>query len=428
MWVRPRLAILVAIVGSASCAKCRSEQPAPAPAASASSSAVPATTGRCVLKAPPVRWGGSGDDAGEEPVAFGAEIGGAAADANAFYLGARASGGNGAVQVLRIALAGGAPTAITTLANVRSAPAVAVGEGRVIIAGLENQADFRVLHVIKSDNGAIGDVAQAKDESEFGAIVPTPSGALAVWDDVLDKEHRGRIRVRVLPSTIGVPDGGADAGTGDDGVISPATSDAAWPVVVASPKGDRALVLWLAEKPEAESDGGGEPSQAEAFRWVEAIVVDVASGKPLGSARALTSQSGHAQTVAAAWVDGGFVAVVRDDPRPTDGDGGELIAVKVPVDASSALGEPARASVAEKDVAPGVAYVLARGAGALVSYLGPDGDAHLVPVFGPGAATIESALESRRIVASVHEAGGDSVLATKLAGSAVELAIARCAP
>jgi hypothetical protein len=432
MWVRPGFAILVAIASTASCARCRSEQAAPAPAASASaSSSASGTAGRCVLKAPAVRWGGAGDSAGDEPVAFGAEIGGAAADANAFHVGARASGPTGAAQVLRVPIAGGAPTSVMTIANAKSAPAVAVADGRVIAATLENQPELRVLHVVKADGSSIGEVAESKDESEFGSIVATPTGALALWDDVVDKEHRGRIRVRVLPSTIAVPsDAGAEAGTGDDGVISPASSDAAWPVMVASPKGDRALVLWLAEKPEAEApaqeNGGGEPSQAEAFRWVEAIVVEVATGKVLGPARALTAQNGHAQTVAAAWVDGGFVAVVRDDPRPTDGDGGELVAMKVPVDGSGVLGDPTRASVAEKDVAPGVAYVLPRGAGALVSYLGLENDAHLVPVFGQGAATLEPALDSRRIVASVHDASGDTVLATKLAGSAVELAVARC--
>jgi hypothetical protein len=352
-------------------------------------------------------------------------------DSTAFDLGARASGPNGAAHVLRVPIAGGAPTSLMTIANAKSAPLVATSEGRVIAATLENKPEFRVLHVVSADGSSIGDVAQSNDESEFGAIVATPTGALALWDDVGEKEHRGRIRVRVLPSSIGVPsDAGADAGTGDDGVISPASSDAAWPIMVASPKSARALVLWLAEKPEAEENGNGEPSQAEAFRWVEAIVVDVATGKPLGAARALTAQNGHAQTVAAAWLegDGAFVAVVRDDPRPADGDGGELLAVKVPVDASGVLGEPARASVAEKDVAPGVAYVLPRGSGALVSYLGLADDAHLVPIFGPGAATLEPALDSRRIVASVHEPAGDTVLATKLAGSAVELAVARCAP
>lgn len=433
MWVRQRLAILVAIVSSASCAKCRSEQSAPTPAASASASGSGSqTVGRCTPKAPPVRWGGAGDSPGDEPVAFGAEIGGATADATAFHVGARASGPTGAAQVLRVPIAGGTPTSVMTLANAKAAPAVAVSEGHAIAATLENQPEMRVLHVVRADGSSIGDVAQSKDESEFGSIVATPTGALALWDDVVDKEHRGRIRVRVLPSSIALPtDAGADAGTGDDGVISPAGSDAAWPVMVASPKGDRALVLWLAEKPEAEAaagqeNGAGEPSQAEAFRWVEAIVVDVASGKALGPARALTAQTGHAQTVAAAWVDGGFVAVVRDDPRPTDGDGGELLAIKVPVDASGVLGDPARAPVAEKDVAPGVAYVLPRGAGALVSYLGLENDAHLVPVFGQGAPTLEPALESRRIVAALHEPSGDTVLATKLAGSAIELVVAGC--
>ncbi len=184
------------------------------------------------------------------------------------------------------------------------------------------------------------------------------------------------------------------------------------------------MLLWIAERPEPEDarDGGaGEPTQAEAYRWIEAIVLDAKTARPLGPVRALTPASGHAQVFAATWTDAGLLVVVRDDPRPTEGDGGSLQALLAGVEPTS-VGAPSAREIAATDVAPGAPGLLPRPGGALVSYLGLDGASHLAPAFVAGEPTVEPALRDRTVVGIV----GDRVLATRLLGRAVELAVARC--
>lgn len=440
MRVRLRgIAVFVLMLSGASCGRAcaRDDAGGAAPAASASASASANAFARCTAGAP-VRFGAAAEDAGESegPLPYGAEIGGAAADANAFTFGARTAGLGGVAQVLRIPHGGGAPTVLVTVPSKGPArpPLVSVAAGRVLVGAMEIDADARTFRVFSLGEGKLaplGEVVQQKDESEFTAMVPTSDGALVAWDDADEKAGIGRVRVRRLPSK---PTNEGDAGkqaekdAGDAGavaedVVSPPSSDAAWPLFVLSPKGDRAALLWVAERPEGESDGGGEPSQQEAYRWVEGVVLDVASGKPLGAPRALTASSGHAQTIAAAWVDGGLVVAVRDDPRPTDGDGGELSALRVPIADAGAMSEPSRVVIAEKDVSPGVAFVVARGSGAWISWLTQSNEARLSPAFVAGDTSVEPALANRQVVAAFD----DALLATRISGRALELVTAHCA-
>jgi len=155
-------------------------------------------------------------------------------------------------------------------------------------------------------------------------------------------------------------------------------------------------------------------------------VLDLATGRRLSAPRALTAPEGHAQTFNAIWGDAGLIVVVRDDPRPTDGDGGELIALRASISSGDAtsIGEPARISVAEKDVAPGVASLIPRPGGALVGWLAQDGTARLVAAFTPGATTVEPSLRDRRVIATSE----GRVLASRIVGSGIELSVLRCAP
>ncbi len=433
------LAVSLLSGGASSCGRCdhgcgRSSSAPPAPSGASSSSSALST--RCVPFAAPQVVGAApgavvtdapSDE--EAPVAYGAELGGAASEASAFVLGMRSAGLTGSAQLVRFSHTGGPPTFTNLPATgAPHAPLVASRNGMTVVATMSIADKSRVFHLSRLDaSGALtklADIPQAKDESELTALVPTPSGAIVAWDDV----HSGRGVIRLVSTSLSTTTGVTDAGTkGDAGEdsASPSSSDAAWPALIPTPDGAHAVLLWLAERPEdRDNDAAGEPSQSEAFRWVEGVVIDLATAKPISAARALTPASGHAQTFAAAWSDGVVIAV-RDDPRPTDGDGGELHAYRAtlsPSDASFALGEPSHVVIAERDVAPGVAFVLPRPGGALVSYLAHDGSARLVPAFIEGTATTEPALRGRRIVAT-HERRH---LTTRLAGSGLELLLVDC--
>jgi hypothetical protein len=400
---------LLALPLLASCAKCGGSSSAPVTTAPSASTAAPSS--RCVVVGKPTVFGAHpNEDAAEGPVAYGAELGGAAADDKAFVVGARTAGLTGVAHVLEVSFEGSTRSIVQLPAGAH-APLVAVGGGKRFYGSLGLAEKSRLFRVFSLDAQAPSlEVAEGRDESEVTAFLP----GLVAWDDVDEKAGIGRIRARVSSFA-------GDAGNDDD-VISPKESDAAWPTIALSPSGDRAVLVWASEKPEAEPDSGGEPSQLLAYRWLEAAVIDVATGRRVGAARALTATDGHAQTFSALWGDAGLIVVVRDDPRPTDGDGGELIALRAPIDNAGAIGEPARISIAEKDVAPGVASLVRRPSGALVAWLSHDGSARLSPAFTPGNVTVEPALHDRRVIAS-HD---DLVLASRIVGSGLELSVARC--
>jgi len=441
------LALLVLLAGSlgvTSCTRCSPNGPpgeSTSPQASASSSVDAGPAGRCtLLGAPRIVGALPGEDAAppEGPVAYGAEIGGALADTKGFVVGIRTAGLSGVAQLLEQSFEGAAPRLLATLPTITGtggarAPLLATSpDGARLVGTLSIEDKTRTFHVARLGEGGVvtpvGEVAQGKDESEAVAFLGAAKAPLVAWDDADEKLRIGRVRALLLGMAAKeakeAKPAGKDAGALEDDVVSPATSDAAWPALALSPNGDRAVLVWLSERPESESvDGGeGEPSQALAFRWVEAAVLDLATGARVGAARALTPLDGHAQTVTATWSDAGLVLAVRDDARPTDGDGGELWAVRVPIDAAGGFGAATRLSIAEKEVAPGIAALLPRPGGALVAWLGQDGASHLSPAFTPGAASIEPSLRDRKILAT-H---GDRALASRIVGSGVELTVVRC--
>lgn len=410
-----RLLLLAAAPLLASCARCGGGTPAPVVTAPSSSAPASPTT-RCALASKPTVFGAvPGEDASDGPVPYGAELGGATADSTSFVVGARTAGLTGVAHVLEVSFDGHVRS-IAQLPAGAHAPLVTVGrDGKRYFGTLGFADQSRVFRVVPvGAKTAALEVIEGHDESEVTAFLP----GLVAWDDVDDKAGLGRIRVRTSATSVA-----ADAGADDD-VVSPRESDAAWPALALSPSGDRAALVWASERPEAEPDSGGEPSQLLAYRWLEAAVIDVATGRRVGPVRALTALDGHVQTFSALWGDAGLVVVVRDDPRPTDGDGGALTALRAAIDGAGALGEPARVSIAEADVAPGVASLIPRPSGALVAWLSNDGVAHLTPAFTPGEATTEPVLRDRRVIAT-H---GDRILASRIVGSGLELSVALCGP
>ena len=439
-----------------SCARCNGERTTTTTttSASGSSSALASNGGaRCTSVGKPARFGEERDDAGalgdeSTPTPFGAELGGATADAEGFLVGARQAGLTGESAVLRVDLEGNALTVVSKWSpksGTAHAPLVDVDpSGRVVIGTLVEDAGRSTLHVdaLAADGArsVLGDIDEGSDESDANAIAANAAGALIFWDDADPTHAVGRIRASIVPAHATVapstsvpvhplPKSSASSASPEAtplDVVSPKTSNAAWPIVARSPDGARAVLIWLAERSEAfeDHDGGeGEPSQDEAFRWAEARVIDLANGQPLGAARALTALDGHAQTIAARWTGSGLIVVVRDDPRPTDGDGGVLIAARAAID-GTAIGEPTRATIADDGVAPGVPFLAPYRDAAITAYLALDGKAQLVPTFVAGPRSTEPLLEGRVIVA----VRGDRVLSSRAARSGLELTVLRCAP
>jgi hypothetical protein len=201
--------------------------------------------------------------------------------------------------------------------------------------------------------------------------------------------------------------------------------------VLVSVSDTRAVLLWLAERPDATEspDGGaGEPSQQESYRWIEAVVIDVARARPIGAPIALTPKDGHAQTFSAQLVGEAIYVAVRDDARPTDGDGGSIYVVSASLppatDAAGTLGAPRTLTRVSDGVSAGLP-MLVLDTRPWLFWLGPDDDARLVPAStmpGP-SATKSPSLDARRVVAQ----GKGVLLTSRLVGAGIELALRRCA-
>lgn len=388
-------ALLVAVVVFAGCGRCsRSESTRETPPQDAGRD-------RCALVGEPVLIGDPGGDGGDEPAPFGVEIGTAAGSDHGFEIGLRGAGLSAATSVVTIDLQGAlrSTRALPKAAGAR-APLVAHGAaGRFV--GMPVAAGEGLRLRFEQGGTPFGaEILQTRDESEATSIAVTSTGLFVAWDEA--EGGRGRIRL-ARPDREGSES------------VSPDATDASSPLLITDDAGTRLIVVWLAERPESIDDpdgGAGEPTQAEAQRWVEAVEIDLATGKPRGEIRALTPREGHAQTMAGRWDGNELVLAVRDDPRPIDGGGGTLIAVRTTLD-----GKVDAKAIAEKDVAPGVAFVLPTG-----RVVATDVEGAVRLVARSGEATIEPVLRGRTIVAA-HR---DLVLATRGIGRALEAVVARC--
>jgi hypothetical protein len=424
--------VAIAVVAAGGCARCRGRSGADDAALDGVATTADARAPRCTLVGAS-SWGAGAQDAGEGAlVPFAAEIGGAASESSGgFLVGARGAGENGAAAVVHI----DASSSLHELARPKitgtaRAPLVDTDGTHVVVGTMSIDAGVRSFHVdaLAADGtlSPLGVIAQANDESEATSIVAFGNAGLVAWDDADPSGAFGRIHlVRVdgsapAPAPAPAP---ADASAPAD-VVSPSSSDAAWPSLLPSPDRARALLLWLAERPQSDDDpdaAPGEPTQAEAYRWVEAVVVDPATAKPIGAVRALTPRDGHAQTFAAAWTSSGLVLAVRDDDRPTDADGGTLVAVRVAIDASSALGDPSSHAIASDDLAAGTPSLVFLGDAPFAAVLGSTDAARLVPI-GDGAISDEPSLDGRKVVT----AHGDKMLTVRPSGSGLDLSVVRC--
>ncbi|GAC1352657.1 MAG: hypothetical protein NVS3B20_16950 [Polyangiales bacterium] len=436
------------------------------------------SVGHCTALGPPLRFGDGERDASNDrdldegaPVPFAPELGSAVGTKTGFFVGVRSGGREGGPALLTIPLNAGALTVLpklkTALVNVGSVvrpPLVAVDVGGDRFAGVLSVSDDQQAFDVAQQVGGNGPflpfarIVEDADESEANAMMVSNGKVWIAWDDADSLGERGRIRLRVRavsdPEKIhAVGDGNgrgrppraspsnstraikpaasADRAVDPDDVVSPRTSDASRPTFVVSNDFQRAVLLWIAERPEQAvfTDGGaGEPSQAETFRWVEGVELDLSTGRPRGVPHALTAMSGHVQSFAAILgID--LVMAVRDDPRPNDSDGGELVALNARF-SDGAITIGAQYSVAKDDVAPGIPVLIARNKatpseGAYVAYLTRAGHARFVPVFTNDAAlraTTEDALHGHRIVGSF----GERILASRLVGRSIVFLVASC--
>jgi hypothetical protein len=373
------------------------------------------------------------------------------------------AGLDGATALLRIPLDGASTSTLgswTEKEGVARAPIVVSDGARLVTGTLAiaagSQRTLRVSDLHDGQLAPLGEIAQGLDESEANAILAVPKGALVAWDDADATRASGRIRLAIVtagtkiaaPATSGTcakakppeqkpsleeKDAGASPEPRPLDVISPESSDASWPILVPAPDGTHAFLLWLAERPDAQDDddaSAGEPSQLEAFRWVEAVTIELATGRALGAPQLLTSRDGHAQTYAAAVIDGALVVAVRDDERPTDAEGGSLVAARATFDPTTfAIGTATISTLAGDDMAPGVPFVFSLPAGKspLVAYLTAAGTTRIVPI-APADAQVPATLEPSLAGMNVVTSRADRLLASKLVGAAIELSVARCEP
>jgi hypothetical protein len=230
------------------------------------------------------------------------------------------------------------------------------------------------VHAVKSDGTATARwrLAQQRDDSLAYDLAAGRGATLAVWDEA-SRAARGVIRAAVLAA------GDAEGHPRD---LSPPTSDAELPRVVATAAGF--VAFWIARSAEgdARDDAGANEvaGEARSFGWLEALALDE-HGNPGGAARGLTPPQGHVSAYDVLALGGGasVLVVARDDGEAVDGSGGALLRVRVFAD----------------HVEPALAFPtdgLGRGAPELVdarppwlAWVGPNERLRLVPLDESGA-------------------------------------------
>jgi hypothetical protein len=425
-----------------------------------------------------------GGEAGEAtgPVPFAAELGGATMDGGAWLIGVRAPGPLGEGKLLRLSADGGdlhtlaswlpskgVARAPKPFAGVSGGAGGAAGGGAPIAILTGAAGDRRTVAIARLRDGKLESLTtlpEEEDESEAITAMATREGALVAWDDV-GGSGSGYVRVRAVSGTAAAPaaTSAAPAGSGSAApagsgsvanraapagsasaaakaertyapppadAISPATSDASFPVLVPLDEaGTRAALFWLAERPdatEAPDGGAGEPSQDQAYRWIEGVVLDVARGRAIGPVVSLTAKDGHAQTFSAQLDGGTIYLAIRDDARPTDGDGGSVYVVATAPppssDAAGSLGAPRVLARVDKDVSAGLPTIAIE-ARPWLFWLGPDDTARLALATAPVTTPIaEPALDGVRLVAQSK----GTWLTSRLVGAGLELSLRRCSP
>ncbi len=456
------------LLATPSCARCGGGDSAAGAGASASgsSSSSAGGAGECVAIGPTQRFAVGEVQEGAGPVPFAAELGSAAADDAGWLVGVRSPGALGDAKVLRVSSDGGSMHVVASwlpAAGAARAARVSARAGAAPVVVLTAaEGDHRTVKLARLLEGKLVELATLPaeaDESEAIATLPTRDGVLVAWDDSDEAGSNGHVRLRaVVPSAAASAPASASASASAPvpaptapsapaaasaaaarpkkseaarpaDAVSPVTTDASFPVLVPVSDG-RAVLLWLAERPEATEspDGGaGEPSQQESYRWIEGVVVDVARAQPIGAPMALTPRDGHTQTFSAQLVGDAIEVAVRDDARPTDGDGGSIYVVSAalpPASASAgALGAPRVLTRVSEGVSAGLPTLLL-GARPWLFWLGPDDDARLVPaaVMPSPATTRAPSLDGRRIVAQAN----GLLLTSRLLGAGIELSLRRC--
>jgi hypothetical protein len=418
-------------------------------------------------------------DAGEAlgPRPFAALVGNAVADDRGFWVAVRGAGRDGRPAVVFVPMApsgaSGVPVRVIELPRESLGPPTlaASSDGQLAVVTARNDgSDAREVSVFVTPlaptpaapfGAPRTRLNQRVDEIEAIAAAWSARGPMLAWGEAFGDPPAGRIRVidaraeatapsaasaaavsstsaRPAPvaSSAKPPAGSKPVAAAPADAMTAAESDATAPALVLAPDRTRALLLFLAERAdtddekrverghEKEGPAAGEPSQADATRWLEAMLIDTSANGgplvPLGPAKALTRREGHAQTFVARWTADGLFAVVRDDPRPTDGDGGSLHAVVASI-GKAQVGEAKVSEIAAQDVSPGEAALVHDDARApWIVWSALDGSAVLRD--DKGERTIEPQLSHARVVSHWK----DAVLVSRPRAGGVELAVVRC--
>lgn len=277
---------------------------------------------------------------------------------------------------------------------------VFVGD-KVYAARIETSRGARALtfaSVAATSASDAGAIPQSADESLAFDVVADDGRVFAAWDD--DDAGRGVIRL------VGAPAGTVLEGRAPVVVVSPKTSDAEAPRLVADGAGG-VFVAWIARKPEGDAGGASEakahalesPAEEREARAVEIVHVD-ASGAVSTAQRLVPARVSDFDLERS----GNEVVVVMRDEDGAEARGARLVRQSVRVEGAGLTASPP-------------IVVMGAGVGAADPILLDDGQAGLAmvtdmaerprlvvvpstPSTDAGAPSVEPAIDTGRVLAS----------------------------
>jgi hypothetical protein len=224
-------------------------------------------------------------------------------------------------------------------------------EPRVVVFGREaadgggKRRQVRILKLAGNDAVTLETtLAQPSDESNGVDVVWTSGGkGLAVWDEDAPGSSgsstgaasmpRGLVKVRALPE-------------GAERIVTAETTDAESPKL-ATREGGGFWLGYVAQRSEKIEHTIEGPGEARSHRWIEVIALSGA-GEPLGPARRVSSERGHAVGFELLSSESGLVVALHDEASAVGDVGGRLLRVRV-------LGDRIEA----KEIARGVGHAVA---------------------------------------------------------------------
>jgi hypothetical protein len=354
-------------------------------------------------------------DAGlDDTLPFAAEVGDAVTWAGGFAVGAIHEGEHAlAMSVVTIGADGrGAKVISLGTAHGDVEPARLASRGSLLVAGvLEPEPNGRSLRLAKIEDGNVtwgATVHERSGESQAFDIALGEKKSIVVWDE--DTPSTGVIQASTFDT--------ATAGNATPArTISPLTTDAESPRLVARPGGYWLAYIARSGGGEAESDAS-YASEEIGFRWIEVTPLD-ANGSPTGPSRSATPKDGHVMVFDVAPVsEGGALLVWRYDDAPSGAAGGEVMRAVV---RQGSVEPPA--VLMQGDVGAGVPSLL----NGWLAVMDAAETTRIAPINPGGDMTAPLSAEPEIGAGEPLAGGSEAMLVARPAGRAVKLSVLKCA-